>query len=436
TLSTWEQEKLDPDERHQYEQSLIHTCYYHRDHQNSILSLTDKEGKIIESYSYDAYGNITHHTKTLETYNPYGYTGRETDTDDLYYYRARYYDPTLGRFITPDPIGFAGGDTNFYRYVGNDPVNFVDPSGLFAFSEYLDLLNPTKNNFAFLDSDTSVAQPAISNSNIPKIRTAAQIERHNRYQAKKLAHAKQKAATKGGASSTTGAMVNGNVEKKVDEKCKDQTWHDPIDNPQLAKYNINGVNRPWSNTFGMVRIQNNHPKKHQGVDLFALPGTPVYACVDGTISASIAGVSGYGNVIVLKAKCPDFVRSRKRAYNLQYAEQGEMEHGPNFNDQGQFYFMYAHLLERIVDMGAHVKAGQIIGKIGTSGYTTSKDPHLHFEISNIGQIGGGLNNKVNPAFYVGYKLPNELTSTDSILQNNVATSPMDDPRHGDPSLLK
>ncbi|MDD5084404.1 MAG: DUF4150 domain-containing protein, partial [Candidatus Moranbacteria bacterium] len=42
TLSTWEQEKLDPDERHQYEQSLIHTCYYHRDHQNSILSLTDK----------------------------------------------------------------------------------------------------------------------------------------------------------------------------------------------------------------------------------------------------------------------------------------------------------------------------------------------------------------------------------------------------------
>jgi RHS repeat-associated protein len=130
TLSTWEIENLDEEERYLYHQSLIHTYYYHRDHQNSIIALIDKEGKIIESYSYDPYGNITHHTKTLETYNPYGYTGREIDTDDLYYYRARYYDPTIGRFITPDPIGFAGGDTNFYRYVGNDPVNFTDPSGL------------------------------------------------------------------------------------------------------------------------------------------------------------------------------------------------------------------------------------------------------------------------------------------------------------------
>jgi RHS repeat-associated protein len=67
-----------------------------------------------------------------ETLNPYRYTGREYDTDDLYYYRARYYDPTIGRFITPDPIGFLGGDTNFYRYVGNDPVNFVDYDGFSA----------------------------------------------------------------------------------------------------------------------------------------------------------------------------------------------------------------------------------------------------------------------------------------------------------------
>ena len=52
------------------------------------------------------------------------------DSHDLYYYRARYYDPTLGRFISSDPIEFLAGDFNFYRYVGNDPVNFVDPSGL------------------------------------------------------------------------------------------------------------------------------------------------------------------------------------------------------------------------------------------------------------------------------------------------------------------
>ncbi|MCF6245636.1 MAG: RHS repeat-associated core domain-containing protein, partial [Sulfurovum sp.] len=58
------------------------------------------------------------------------YTGREMDADDLYYYRARYYDPNTQRFLSLDPIGFEAGDFNFYRYVGNDPVNFRDPSGL------------------------------------------------------------------------------------------------------------------------------------------------------------------------------------------------------------------------------------------------------------------------------------------------------------------
>jgi uncharacterized protein RhaS with RHS repeats len=48
----------------------------------------------------------------------------------LYYYRARYYDPKAGRFISEDPIGFGGGDVNLFRYVGNNPGNWVDPEGL------------------------------------------------------------------------------------------------------------------------------------------------------------------------------------------------------------------------------------------------------------------------------------------------------------------
>jgi len=61
----------------------------------------------------------------------YGYTGRESDgITGLIYYRARWYDPQQGRFITEDPVGFASGDTNFYAYVKNDPVNRVDPLGL------------------------------------------------------------------------------------------------------------------------------------------------------------------------------------------------------------------------------------------------------------------------------------------------------------------
>jgi len=61
---------------------------------------------------------------------PYTFAGREYDTESgLYFYRARYYDASMGRFISKDPIGFIGRDINLYRYVGNNPIRFVDPWG-------------------------------------------------------------------------------------------------------------------------------------------------------------------------------------------------------------------------------------------------------------------------------------------------------------------
>ena len=66
----------------------------------------------------------------------FGFTGREWDSQlELYYYRARFYDPIAGRFISQDPIRFAAGDTNLYRYVGNNPLDFTDPSGNLAITE-------------------------------------------------------------------------------------------------------------------------------------------------------------------------------------------------------------------------------------------------------------------------------------------------------------
>jgi RHS repeat-associated protein len=60
----------------------------------------------------------------------YGYTGREQDAETgLDYYRARYYDASNGRFISEDLLGFSAGDANLTRYVGNNVVNWVDPSG-------------------------------------------------------------------------------------------------------------------------------------------------------------------------------------------------------------------------------------------------------------------------------------------------------------------
>ena len=112
------------------------TFYYHRDHQGSIVALTDSAGAVVESFTYDNhYGTITNHTKDVETNNPYAYTGRELDTNELYYYRARYYDPQIQRFISEDPIGFVSGDFNWYRYVWNSPLNLTDPLGL----SYLDI---------------------------------------------------------------------------------------------------------------------------------------------------------------------------------------------------------------------------------------------------------------------------------------------------------
>jgi len=66
--------------------------------------------------------------------NPYYFTGRRLDSEsNLYYYRARYYFPWLGRFINPDPVGYDAG-INLYTYCGNNPTNFIDPSGLWQFT--------------------------------------------------------------------------------------------------------------------------------------------------------------------------------------------------------------------------------------------------------------------------------------------------------------
>jgi RHS repeat-associated protein len=101
---------------------------YHRDALGSIIAITDQSNTIVQRYTYDAYGNLT--TSNPDFRQPYAYTGREYDEESgLYYYRARYYDSEVGRFITRDPIGLRGGH-NLYAYVRNNPMRFADPSGL------------------------------------------------------------------------------------------------------------------------------------------------------------------------------------------------------------------------------------------------------------------------------------------------------------------
>jgi RHS repeat-associated protein len=91
---------------------------------NSTQATVDQNGKLVSSFSYEPFGKTT----TTSTY-PFQFTGRSPVTAGLYYYRARYYCPALGRFISEDPLGTASGDTLLYKYARNNPVNRTDSSG-------------------------------------------------------------------------------------------------------------------------------------------------------------------------------------------------------------------------------------------------------------------------------------------------------------------
>ena len=128
-----------------YNYSTWTTYYFHYDGLGNVIAISDDYQDIEERYEYDVYGECTVHTDagqdgqwmtaddTTDTEsaagNPYLFTGRRYDPETaLYYYRARYYDYSTGRFLQTDPIGYEGGKS-LYAYVDNNPLNFIDPFG-------------------------------------------------------------------------------------------------------------------------------------------------------------------------------------------------------------------------------------------------------------------------------------------------------------------
>ncbi len=97
---------------------------------STVGLVTAPNGPIATSYTYQPFGGMT--TGGTGNTNPYQFTGRENDGTGLYFYRARYYSPSFQRFVSQDPIGFAGGSPNLYAYVANDPINLPDPVGLWT----------------------------------------------------------------------------------------------------------------------------------------------------------------------------------------------------------------------------------------------------------------------------------------------------------------
>ncbi len=106
------------------------TSYYEQDGLGTVTSLSNTAGALAQTYTFDSFGKQTASSGSLT--NPFQFTGREFDTEtNLQFSRARYFDPTTGRFISEDPIGFKGG-ANFYRYVRNNAVDLTDPTGLYT----------------------------------------------------------------------------------------------------------------------------------------------------------------------------------------------------------------------------------------------------------------------------------------------------------------
>lgn len=101
---------------------------FHRDAIGSTRLVTDASGEVVATYSYDSFGNLM--IPSSDTQSPYSFTGRELEPGAaVYFYRARVYDPMIGRFLQRDPLESLIA-VNSYTYVSNDPVNRTDPTGM------------------------------------------------------------------------------------------------------------------------------------------------------------------------------------------------------------------------------------------------------------------------------------------------------------------
>nr|NIO87016.1 hypothetical protein [Candidatus Aminicenantes bacterium]NIQ72855.1 hypothetical protein [Candidatus Aminicenantes bacterium]NIT28877.1 hypothetical protein [Candidatus Aminicenantes bacterium] len=127
-----------------YENGTVTPYYYHTDASGSVTAITDVNGQLVERVTYDIYGMPTfwdaagNKISKSSIGNNILFQGREYDSElNLYYFRARYYDPIMGRFLQTDPMGYADS-MNLYQGFNMNPVNFTDPFGLETRQELYD----------------------------------------------------------------------------------------------------------------------------------------------------------------------------------------------------------------------------------------------------------------------------------------------------------
>jgi peptidoglycan LD-endopeptidase LytH len=162
--------------------------------------------------------------------------------------------------------------------------------------------------------------------------------------------------------------------------------------------NVGGLRTVNGARFGMTR--NGGTRPHQGVDLYALPGTPVFAIADGKIDRVRLNDRDYGQDILLQFRPVS-------AWLTHLASVGAVDR------DGILYAEYAHLASVSVRPGESVWRGQLLGTSGVTGNADQRYPHLHFELRKIRYPGGGqlgLQNRINPEMvfaHIDYSKPVE-----------------------------
>ncbi|MDH6229393.1 RHS repeat-associated core domain-containing protein [Streptomyces sp. MJP52] len=136
--------------------------YYLTDAIGSVVALTDDTGTKVNSYGYSPRG-VTRAATSEKVPQPYRFAGGYQDPTGLYHYEARYYDPNIGRFNSPDP---SGQEKNPYLYAEGDPVNRIDPTGLLSFGGALEGLGRASDllgtGYAALQGDTRAAWASLA----------------------------------------------------------------------------------------------------------------------------------------------------------------------------------------------------------------------------------------------------------------------------------